>query len=1123
VSAETSTAPAARVLEEAARRNAALGHENLGPLSESHGFVGILPPSHDLAAPHDAWVEAADELPELCSKLTVRRRLDELPLLDASTEALADRDLLRAASVIGLLAQSYHHIAMRPPDRLPEQLVRPWLQVAARLDRPMLTLTNTDYMWHNWRLIEPRAADPMRVENLRLLTPIWDHPQMENFMLVVLEMHAQAAPLVGAAARSQEHCQRGDDAALKAELVSMVETVRRLTFVSLPKINANARSGPPAVDPVVWTKLFALLPLPVVGPDDGRSLSAEAASGMSSSGVGCPARPSRGERSLGNASGAETPGFHMMDVFLGRRSYETSLGHEVTVFRNEFHRHWREFLAAVAQEPVAEYVAARGDDELKGLFSELVDAYQGPHGLIARHRLKAFPYLDAAFKTGRRRTVTGVSDLFEDRGWEQVDASLDAARRERQGSVAHVPRFARVERVEVVCPGVHKVVLDVRGLGMHCQPGDRCAILAENDPALVRWTLDALRASGDEVVDLTPEWTTALSLRPGRRRELQAPLRDVLAFGHIRPVARGTAKALHRLTLDESLREILEARTEDQWELYDLLELLTEGGFAPQRLHRAERGDSESICRLLPPLQARLYSVSSIAGDGFAADRIELCVGRLSYNSVESPTSVARRRHGTASTYLCDTIASRPGELVPVHIVHPPAFGLPADPSVPIVMFAGGTGIAPFRAFLEARVRAGSAENLLVVGARDGALVPFREELETYAARGEAEVLFAFSREAGDRRHVDDLVREPGVATRLRELVRSGARIYVCGRATFARSVLDAIADILDEPGGTGRETLFDLVAQQRYMHDVFTTYTGSTAEPRTRVEISDLIRRASGPNALWMAIDGRVYDLTEFAEIHPGGRKLIESFAGTDATRSYRIVEHHLDPEVEATLSMFEVGVMRRLHFARRWAVAVGEQGLEHLPLDTLFRRWVRCLYLLVEIENAFVLETSLRDEPLRSDELSGAPPDTPYRLQFGIEAHSRFLTQTVPYVCSRFAGLWRTTSGPCEPEASFRAFDEQIEGVLTNAAANSARAAAHEVEKDLAREGASAELIERISWLREADASYLDSAKMLVASGVRVFQEHEADVVKHGAGALLDALLALPGLTQAHLEAVG
>jgi sulfite reductase (NADPH) flavoprotein alpha-component len=264
------------------------------------------------------------------------------------------------------------------------------------------------------------------------------------------------------------------------------------------------------------------------------------------------------------------------------------------------------------------------------------------------------------------------------------------------------------------------------------------------------------------------------------------------------------------------------------------------------------------------------------------------------------------------------------------------------------------------------------------------------------------------------------------------------------------------------------------------------------------------------------------VYDLTEFAEFHPGGRRLIESFAGIDATRSYRIVEHHLDPEVEATLSMFEVGAMRRLRFGGRWATAVGEDGLEHVSLDTLFRRWVRCLYLLVEIENAFRLELSIREEPLRRDERPGALPRTPYRLQFGIECHARFLTQTVPFVCSRFAGLWRTTSGPCLPEASFRALAEEIDGVLAGAAADAARAAADELEEALARDGASAELLERIGRVQSADAGYLDAAKMLVASGVRVFEEHEADVLEEGARELLDLLRALPGLTQAHFEAV-
>ena len=403
--------PAARVLAEAASRNAALGHENAGPLSESHGFLARCAPRHDLPPPHDAWVAAVDELPDLCSSLRLRRRLDELPLLDASPDALDDRHLLRAASVLGLLAHAYSNVPMRPPERLPAHLVRPWLQTAERLGRPAFTLSNSDYIFDNWRIIDPDAPEPMRVENLRVLNAIWDHPQMDTFILVLVELLARSAPLVGAAARAQDACLRSDDEGVAAELVVMIETVRRLTGGSLPKISANARAGARRVDPVLWTKLFAMLPLPVQGAGDD----------------------------VRNASGAETPYFHLLDVVLGRREYETQLGHEAMQFRHTHPPHWREFIAAVGREPIAAYVRDRGDRELSNLFAELADAYHGPHGLLARHRLKAFAYMEAAFKTGRSSTVTGFTGLFEDRAWETVDASFEAARLERVRSAPAVP------------------------------------------------------------------------------------------------------------------------------------------------------------------------------------------------------------------------------------------------------------------------------------------------------------------------------------------------------------------------------------------------------------------------------------------------------------------------------------------------------------------------------------------------------------------------------------------------------------------------------------------------------------------------------------------------------------
>jgi hypothetical protein len=562
MSTEAPAAPAAHALWEATRRNAALGHDNLGSLSEEYGFISAEPPVHDLPAPFDEWVAAADDLPELVRTLRLRRHLEALPLLDASEETLDDSFLLRAASVISLLSQAYANIPMPRAEQLPDQLSRPWLQISERLDRPPWTFNTIDFIFHNYRLINPQAENPLRAENLALINNVWDHPGVDRFMLVSFEVLAASTPLVGCAVRAQEACRRHDDDALKAELALAAETVRHVAFETFPKISANAYAGEGLVDPVIWAKLFAMLPLPLKTAPD-----------------------------VLNASGIELPNFGLLDNLLSRGSYDSVLGDKARRFRLAYPRNWREFLAAVSADPISDYVLASGDRELIGVFDELAEAYQGRHGMIARHRLQAFGYMDAAFKSGRPSTVTGFSGLFEERAWEIVDASFEAARLERLKALPPARRLARVESAEELCDGVFRVVLDVRGLGLQCRPGDRLAVGPRNEAELVARTLRALRATGHELVDPTPEWMEALSLRRDGLVHSRVPVGDVLAFGHIRPVPRATAKLLHRLTYDASLRAIIEARTEDQWELWDLLELVARSGFAPQRLWRAERGD----------------------------------------------------------------------------------------------------------------------------------------------------------------------------------------------------------------------------------------------------------------------------------------------------------------------------------------------------------------------------------------------------------------------------------------------------------------------------------------------------------------------------------------------------
>ena len=102
------------------------------------------------------------------------------------------------------------------------------------------------------------------------------------------------------------------------------------------------------------------------------------------------------------------------------------------------------------------------------------------------------------------------------------------------------------------------------------------------------------------------------------------------------------------------------------------------------------------------------------------------------------------------------------------------------------------------------------------------------------------------------------------------------------------------------------------------------------------------------------MAIGGAVFDVSEFLHLHIGGPHIIRNHVGLDATAAYRKVLHHAHSEIDAQLAMYQIGHLRGLHFGARWGVVLTEDGLHALPLEDLFRTWVRFVYLLAGMENA-------------------------------------------------------------------------------------------------------------------------------------------------------------------------
>jgi sulfite reductase (NADPH) flavoprotein alpha-component len=199
--------------------------------------------------------------------------------------------------------------------------------------------------------------------------------------------------------------------------------------------------------------------------------------------------------------------------------------------------------------------------------------------------------------------------------------------------------------------------------------------------------------------------------------------------------------------------------------------------------------DPEALIEALEPLQPRLYSISSSPRSD--PGRVCLTVDAVRY------TIADRQREGVASTFLDALVA--PGEALEVYVQKAHGFALPRDPAVPIVMVGPGTGVAPFRAFLQER-RATKAPGpaWLFFGHQRRATDFFYEEelAELQAAGTLTRLSLAWSRDGDKKVYVQDRMREEGLE--LFAWLERGAHFYVCGDSQrMAKGVETALIDIV--------------------------------------------------------------------------------------------------------------------------------------------------------------------------------------------------------------------------------------------------------------------------------------------------------------------------------------
>ena len=380
-------------------------------------------------------------------------------------------------------------------------------------------------------------------------------------------------------------------------------------------------------------------------------------------------------------------------------------------------------------------------------------------------------------------------------------AAVTAAPAAAPGCSRECPTAARfLSRKRLNKAGCEKetwhIEFDLTATGIDYAVGDAFGVFPTNDPALADAVIAALAAPRDFPIG-------------GRA------LRDVLIDG----VSLGTApdmlfQLFAYITGGERRQKAKAlAAGEDPDGDAATLDVL-----AAIKKFSGVRPDPEAFVEALDPLQPRLYSIA--CSPRVDRHRMALCVDAVRY-----PIN-GRTRLGVASTFLGERVRS--GDTVNVFVQKAQHFGLPADPSVPIIMIGPGTGIAPFRAFLHERMASKApGRNWLFFGhQRRDCDFFYEDELAGMKAAGTLSRLsLAWSRDGAEKFYVQDRMREVG-----RELwawLADGAHVYVCGDAKrMARDVEAAWVEIVAAHGARTTDEAIAFVANLkksgRYQQDVY-------------------------------------------------------------------------------------------------------------------------------------------------------------------------------------------------------------------------------------------------------------------------------------------------------------
>ena len=345
------------------------------------------------------------------------------------------------------------------------------------------------------------------------------------------------------------------------------------------------------------------------------------------------------------------------------------------------------------------------------------------------------------------------------------------------------------------------VELSLAGSGLSYEPGDALAVQPMNCAQMVKDVINAAKLIGTEEVEV----------KAVGKKLLADALREDF---DITALSKAVLKKLATVTSSAKLESLLAEGASDQLKEYingrEIVDALID--FAPDGI------PADALAGIFRKLPIRLYSIAS--SPLAHPDEVHLTVAAVRYDTHGRP------RKGVCSTFLTDV--AKTGESVPIFVQPNKNFRLPADGNTPIIMVGPGTGVAPFRSFIEHRAAVGSAgKNWLFFGDQRYTYdFLYQLEWQDFLKDGHLTKLnLAFSRDQPEKVYVQDKMLENG--EELYKWLEEGAHFYVCGDASrMATDVHEALISVVKNYGAKTREEaeeyIENLKKTKRYQRDVY-------------------------------------------------------------------------------------------------------------------------------------------------------------------------------------------------------------------------------------------------------------------------------------------------------------